>query len=98
MINIEDLIFGVSCTLDIQTLVGTECGKHLHIIGIVVSQLLVIAQIVNRIIGGAEQLDTGITDDVSCGHIRLGEDFVAKLPYGVAGIFVEDALIAEVTL
>ena len=55
-------------------------------------------QRIDRIIGGADQCDVGLLDDVADSHIRLSETLVAELPYFLSGVFVEHAVIAEIFL
>ena len=53
---------------------------------------------INGIVSGTKCLNTGRHNDVLSGHFGGGKLFVAKLPYGIAGIFVQYTVISEITL
>ena len=55
-------------------------------------------QRIDRIVGGADQCDIGLLDDVADSHIRLGEALVAEFPYFLSSVFVEHTVITEIFL
>ena len=84
--------------LDVHSFVRSPCGQNLYIESIICSQLLVPLQRINRIIGGADQGNIALLDQITNAHGRLLQFFVAQVPYFVSGVFVQNAIVTEVSL
>ena len=55
-------------------------------------------QRIDRIIGGADQGNVTLLDQVTNAHGRLMELFIAQVPYFVSAVFVQNAIVTEISL
>ncbi len=55
-------------------------------------------QRIDGIIGGADQSNVALLDQVTNAHGRLMQLFIAQVPYFVSGVFVQNAVVTEVSL
>ena len=55
-------------------------------------------QRINRIIGGADQGNIALLDQITNAHGRLLQFFIAQVPYFISGILVQNAGVTEVSL
>ena len=76
----------------------SPCRKHLNREAVVLAKLLMIAQIIRRIIGGAKQGHTGMNNEVSGAHVRRSKLLVAELPHLLRSITVQYTVVVKVTL
>ena len=77
---------------------GRHAGKDALRRKSILGDLFVPFQRIDRIVGGADQCDIGLLDDVADSHIRLGEALVAEFPYFLSSVFVEHTVITEIFL
>ena len=82
--------------LDVEGLVGAEGRSHGELDGGVFLDLLVPLQIVDGVIGGADESDVGLLNQAADGQLGVVLQFVvAQVPDFLSGVAVQDALIAE---
>ena len=55
-------------------------------------------QRIDRIIGGADQGNVALLDQVTNAHGRLMELLIAQVPHFVSGVFVQNTVVTEVSL
>ena len=80
---------------DVHGLVGTPGGPHVGLEGLVAQQLLVILQVVDGIVGGADGLHVAHFDQAAHGVPRGLQLGVGQVPHLVGSLGGQRALIAE---
>jgi len=82
--------------LDVDGLIGAEGGSHGELDGGVFLDLLVPLQIVDGVIGGADESNVGLLDQAADGQLGIVLQLVvAQVPDFLCGVAVQDALVAE---
>ena len=82
--------------LDVEGLVGAEGGSNGELDGGIFLDLLVPCQIVDGVVGGADESNIGLLDQAADSHaVVVLQLVVAQVPHFLSGVAVQHAVVAE---
>ena len=81
-------VFQVGRLLQIHGFVGPPRREYLYVKAIILREFLVPDQGVCRIIGGTDEPDIGLADDITDAHGGLSQLTVAEFPHFVSGVLI----------
>ena len=83
---------------NVHGLIGSPCGEHLYVKALVLGNFLMPLQRIHRVVGGANQSNVALFNQVTDAHGRLCQLFVAELPNLIRGLAAQNTRIAKISL
>ena len=89
-------VLGKAGLVDVEGLIGTEGRSHGELDGGIFLDLLVPVQIIDGVIGGADEGHVGLLDQAADGQLGIVLQLVvAQVPHFLSGIAVQHAVVAK---